>query len=84
MGTSLPARRGLFYGEDWHEPVAGAYAPTFDPGRGSILCGVAESTAEDADKVVESAQTDFFAGLVTEMKGATIPMGPNALNYSIR
>lgn len=36
------------------------------------------------DARIAAAQTDFFAGLVTEMKGATIPMGPNALNYSIR
>jgi len=36
------------------------------------------------DARIAAAQTDFFAGLVTEMKGATIPMGPDALNYSIR
>ncbi|WP_425416930.1 aldehyde dehydrogenase family protein [Oricola indica] len=36
------------------------------------------------DANIAAAQTEFFAGLVTEMKGATIPMGPNALNYSIR
>ncbi len=27
---------------------------------------------------------DFFAGLVTEMKGASIPMGPDAFNFSVR
>jgi betaine-aldehyde dehydrogenase len=27
---------------------------------------------------------EFFAGLVTEMKGASIPMGPNAVNFSVR
>lgn len=36
------------------------------------------------DARIAAAQTEFFAGLVTEVKGATIPMGPNALNYSIR
>lgn len=138
---TLPAHRGLYYGGSWHDPVVGKVMPTFDPGRGAILCNVAESTAEDVDKVVAAAragfvvwrdtpplerarilkeiarilrdnarelatidaancgnpvsemigdasiaaaQIDFFAGLVTEMKGATIPMGPNALNYSIR
>jgi betaine-aldehyde dehydrogenase len=138
---ALPTNRGLYYGGAWHEPVTGSYAPTFDPGRGTTLCDVAESTAEDIDKAVEAAragflvwrdtpplerarilkeiarilrdnarelatidaancgnpvaemmgdariaaaQTEFFAGLVTEMKGATIPMGPDALNYSIR
>ncbi|WP_052637290.1 aldehyde dehydrogenase family protein [Pseudorhizobium banfieldiae] len=27
---------------------------------------------------------DFFAGLVTEMKGDSIPMGPNAINFTVR
>jgi betaine-aldehyde dehydrogenase len=31
-----------------------------------------------------AAQIDFFAGLVTEMKGASIPMGPDRLNVSVR
>jgi betaine-aldehyde dehydrogenase len=31
-----------------------------------------------------AAQIDFFAGLVTEMKGASIPMGPGAVNFSVR
>ena len=36
------------------------------------------------DANVAAAQLDFFAGLVTEMKGASIPMGPNAVNFSVR
>ena len=36
------------------------------------------------DAMVAAAQIDFFAGLVTEMKGASIPMGPEALNFSVR
>src|SRR4051812_20071651 len=31
-----------------------------------------------------AAQLDFYAGLVTEMKGASIPMGPDAVNFSVR
>ena len=31
-----------------------------------------------------AAQLDFFAGLVTEMKGASIPMGPDVVNFSVR
>ena len=31
-----------------------------------------------------AAQFEFFAGLVTEMKGASVPMGPDAINFSIR
>jgi len=36
----------------------------------------------DAD--IASSQLDFFAGLVTEMKGHSVPMGPGAINFSIR
>jgi len=37
-----------------------------------------------SDALVAAAQIDFFAGLVTEMKGASIPMGPDAVNFSVR
>jgi betaine-aldehyde dehydrogenase len=36
------------------------------------------------DAAIAAAQLDFFAGLVTEMKGASIPMGPGVVNYSLR
>lgn len=36
------------------------------------------------DAAIAAAQIDFFAGLVTEMKGASIPMGPERLNASVR
>jgi betaine-aldehyde dehydrogenase len=34
--------------------------------------------------MVAAAQMEFFAGFVTEMKGASIPMGPDAVNFSVR
>ena len=37
-----------------------------------------------ADAENAAAQIDFFAGLVTEMKGASVPMGPDAVNFSVR
>jgi betaine-aldehyde dehydrogenase len=37
-----------------------------------------------SDAMVAAAQTEFFAGLVTEMKGASVPMGPGAVNFSVR
>lgn len=37
-----------------------------------------------ADAEAAAAQVDFFAGLVTEMKGASIPMGPDRVNFSVR
>jgi betaine-aldehyde dehydrogenase len=36
------------------------------------------------DAAVASAQLDFFAGLVTEMKGDSIPMGPGVVNFTLR
>ena len=36
------------------------------------------------DANVAAAQMEFFAGLVTEMKGSSIPMGPDAVNFSVR
>src|ERR1700681_2641445 len=36
------------------------------------------------DANMGAAQLDFFAGLVTEMKGASIPMGPDVVNFSVR
>src|SRR3981189_483299 len=36
------------------------------------------------DANLGAAQLDFYAGLVTEMKGASIPMGPDAVNFSVR
>ena len=37
-----------------------------------------------SDAMIAAAQTEFFAGLVTEMKGASIPMGPDVVNFSVR
>jgi betaine-aldehyde dehydrogenase len=37
----------------------------------------------ESDVLSAARQMDFFAGLVTEMKGASIPMGPNAANFSV-
>lgn len=36
------------------------------------------------DAVIAAAQIDYFAGLVHELKGSTLPMGSGALNYSVR
>ena len=36
------------------------------------------------DATIAAAQIEFFAGLVTEMKGTSIPQGPDRLNFSVR
>jgi betaine-aldehyde dehydrogenase len=33
---------------------------------------------------ISAFNLDYFAGLVSEMKGVTVPMGPTALSYSVR
>jgi betaine-aldehyde dehydrogenase len=37
-----------------------------------------------SDAMVAAAQVEFFAGFVTEMKGSSIPMGPDVVNFSVR
>jgi betaine-aldehyde dehydrogenase len=37
-----------------------------------------------SDALIAAGLFDFFAGLVTEIKGASIPMGPDAVNFSVR
>src|SRR5215813_8523383 len=137
----LPKNRGAYYAGAWHEPKAGRFVESINPGTGQSLGKVADSGADDIDAAVASAkvafaewrralplerakilrriaeilrqnanelaiidaadcgnpvkemvsdamiaaaQMEFFAGFVTEMKGASIPMGPDAINFSVR
>src|ERR1700682_79500 len=36
------------------------------------------------DAAIAAASVEYFAGLVTEVRGTTIPMGPGVLNYTLR
>lgn len=49
----------------------------------AIDCG---NPVEELRRDVEVSATyfDFFAGLVTEIKGASVPVGPDALSFSVR
>jgi betaine-aldehyde dehydrogenase len=49
----------------------------------AVDCGNPAS-AMVGDAEIAASQIEFFAGLVTEMKGASIPMGPDRLNVSVR
>lgn len=49
----------------------------------AVDCGN-PATAMMGDADIAISQIEFFAGLVTEMKGASVPMGPGRLNVSIR
>jgi betaine-aldehyde dehydrogenase len=37
-----------------------------------------------ADARISAGSLDYFAGLVTELKGASVPAGPNTINFSVR
>jgi betaine-aldehyde dehydrogenase len=37
-----------------------------------------------SDAAVGAAQIEFYAGLVTEMKGDSIPMGPDSVDFTVR
>src|SRR6516225_8026404 len=137
----LPKNRGAYYAGAWHEPKAGRFVESINPGTGKSLGKVADSGADDIDAAVASAkaafmewrrvlplerakilrriaeilrqnanelamidaadcgnpvkemisdamiaaaQMEFFAGFVTEMKGSSIPMGPDVMNFSVR
>ena len=41
-------------------------------------------TEMQGDVMIAAAQMEFFAGLVTEMKGSSIPMGTDTVNFSVR
>jgi acyl-CoA reductase-like NAD-dependent aldehyde dehydrogenase len=36
------------------------------------------------EATIAAAQIDFYTGLVTEIKGASIPMGPSVVNFTVR
>jgi betaine-aldehyde dehydrogenase len=49
----------------------------------AVDCGVAfQAMLHDA--MVSADYMDYFAGLATELKGSTIPIGPDWLNYTVR
>ena len=49
----------------------------------AVDCGVAfQAMLHDA--MVSADYLDYFAGLATELKGSTIPVGPGWLNYTVR
>lgn len=136
----LPTHLKLFYGGDWHAPVADTYGETLNPAYGEIICRAPLAGAGDVDLAVQAAHRafpswaalrpveraarlrdaasilranaaslalldalnngnpvsilahdagfaadalDYFAGLATEVKGETIPMGDGNLNYTV-
>jgi betaine-aldehyde dehydrogenase len=141
QAIELPKNRGAYYGGAWHEPKAGRFVETINPGTGLSLGQVADGGPEDidaavaaaksafeewrrvlplerakilrriadilrqnanelamidaadggnpvremvSDAMIAAAQMEFFAGFVTEMKGTSIPMGPDVVNFSVR
>lgn len=137
---SLPTKRDLFYGGEWHKPLGG-YTTTLNPATQEDLGLAAQANTDDVNKAVltadeafkswrrtlpieratalralatklrdnvdelawldsvncgnpiremkrdvlsAAAQLDYYAGLVYELKGETLPMGEDVVNYSVR
>lgn len=137
----LPGKTGLFYGGEWHQPLAGGKAVTFNPAYDEAIMEAPVAGAGDVDAAVQAAAAafpawaatppvqrgrllrqaatilrehamplaqldslnngnpvsalahdagfaadclEYFAGLATEIKGETIPMGDGNLNYTVR
>ena len=59
QASILPTNRGAYYGGAWHEPKAGRYADTINPGTGQSLGKVADCGADDVDAAVAAAKTAF-------------------------
>jgi betaine-aldehyde dehydrogenase len=49
----------------------------------AVDCGSPVSEMR-ADTRISAGVLDYFAGLVTELKGASVPAGPNTINFSMR
>ena len=48
----LPKNRGAYYAGAWHEPKAGRFVESINPGTGQSLGKVADSGADDIDAAV--------------------------------
>src|ERR1700730_9766382 len=85
---NLPKNRDAFYGGKWHKPISGRSADAINPGTGESQGLVADCGNPYSemlrDATIAAAQIEFYAGLVTEMKGSSIPMGPDVVNFSVR
>ena len=61
----LPKHYDLFYGGEWHKPLAAdsksAYRPTLNPGTGEEFGNVAQASAADVDAAVKAARKAFPA-----------------------
>ncbi|AKQ59445.1 aldehyde dehydrogenase family protein [Bordetella hinzii] len=135
----LPGHAQLYYGGQWHAPLAGTYADTINPCYNEVIMAAPVAGAADVHAAVLAADAafpawsalppreragylrkaasilrehamplarldslnngnpvsalahdaafaadclDYFAGLATEIKGETIPLGPGNLNYT--
>lgn len=58
---SLPCNLDLFYNGQWHRPVDGEYATTFNPACGQPITEVAVASAVDVDDAVKAAHTAFLS-----------------------
>ena len=85
--AAFPANRELYYGGEWHPSSSGERQRITSPANqedlGTVACGnPVRELLKDID--IAAATLDYYAGLATEIKGDTIPMGDGVLNYTVR
>ena len=56
---SVPKRKDLYYGGEWHKPATGEYRDTYNPGNGEVIDKVAHAGADDTGEAIKSAHKAF-------------------------
>jgi betaine-aldehyde dehydrogenase len=87
--STLPSHRDLYYGGQWHAPLAGAYRATYDPAHGITLAEIADADARDVDAAVNAAQEGFkvwrslkLSDRVGMMRDAAAILRANAVEFA--
>lgn len=65
LDLSIPERIENFIGGKQVAPKNGAYLPVENPATGEVICQLADSTADDVNEAVRSAQNAFASWSVT-------------------
>jgi betaine-aldehyde dehydrogenase len=56
---SLPKKKMLFYGGEWHDPKSTELRDTINPGNGSVIDSIPQANAEDVNLAVQAAHIAF-------------------------
>jgi betaine-aldehyde dehydrogenase len=62
---SMPKKKTLFYGGEWHDPKSTELRETINPGNGSVIDSIPQANAEDVNLAVQAAHTAFQSWRLT-------------------